>query len=213
MGEQHDAPLPSRPRRCSRQTQRDNIPGDTPEEYCRRTLTIPFIDELLQHMETRFSPLQSKRIQGLCLVPTVFMSLTNTGELDEMVSMYKEDLPSPATWEAELHHWRVSWQSTDMENMPGTAAEALISCNSELYPNVYALLKIVCTLPVTTSTCERSISVIRRLKTYLRATMGQQKMSSLALMHIHYDAQLNFTEIVDKFCRKNPRRMARNNII
>ena len=70
------------------------------------------------------------------------MSLTSTGELDEMVSMHKEDLPSPATWEAEFHRWRVFWQSTDMENMPGTAAEALISCNSELYPNVYALLRL-----------------------------------------------------------------------
>ena len=138
------------------------------------------------------------------------MSLTNTGELDEMVSMYEEDLPSPATWEAELHRWRVSWQGTDLENMPGTPSEALVSCNRDLYPNVYTLLKIVCTLPLTTTTCERSISVIRQLKTYLRATMGQQRMSSLALMHIHYNVQLDFT---DMFCRKNPRRMALNSII
>lgn len=213
MGEQHDGPLPSVPRRCSRQTQRDNIPGDTPEEYFRRTLTIPFIDELLQHMETRFSPLQSKAMQGLRLVPTMLTSVTNAGELDEMVAMYEEDLPSPATWEAELHRWRVSWQGTDLENMPGTPAEALVSCNKDLYPNIYTLLKIICTLPLTTSTCERSISVIRRLKTYLRATMDQRRMSSLALMHIHYNMQLNLDEIVDMFCRKNPRRMALNSII
>ena len=93
MGKPHDGPLPSLPRSCSRQTQRDNTPGDTPEEYFCRTLTIPFIDELLQHMETRFSPLQSKAIQGLRLVPTVLMSITNTGELDEMVSVYEDDLP------------------------------------------------------------------------------------------------------------------------
>ena len=190
MGEPHDGSLPSLPRRCSRQMQRDNTPGDTPEEYFRRTLTIPFIDELLQHLETRFSPLQSKAIQGLRLVPTVLMSITNTGELNEMVLVYEDDLPSPDTWEAELHRWRVSWQCTGLENMPGTPAEALVSCNRDLYPNVYTLLKIVCTLPVTTATCERSISVIRRLKTYLRATMGQQRMSFLALMHIQHAVEL-----------------------
>ena len=60
MGESHNAPLPSIPRRCGRQTQRDNVPGDSPEEYFCRTITIPFVDELLQHMQTRFSGLQSK---------------------------------------------------------------------------------------------------------------------------------------------------------
>ena len=41
--------------------------------------------------------------------------------------------------------------------------------------------------PVTTSTREHSVSVTRRLETYLRATMGQERMSELTLMHIHYD--------------------------
>ena len=154
MAEPHNGPLPSVPRRCSHQTKRDNTPGDIPEEYFRRTLTIPFIDQLLQHMEKRFSPLQSKAIQGLRLVPTVLMSMTDTRELDEIVSIYEEDLPSPATWEAELHRWRVSWQDIDSESMLGTPAEALVSCNKDLYPNIYTLLKIICTLPLTTATCQ-----------------------------------------------------------
>lgn len=54
MGEQHDAPLPSLPCCCSCQTQRDNIPGDTPEEYFHRTFTISFNDELLKHLDTQF---------------------------------------------------------------------------------------------------------------------------------------------------------------
>lgn len=161
MGEQYDSPLPALPCRCKWQTLRVKIPGDTPEEYFRCTLTITFIDEFLPHMVTRFSPLQSKAIKRLRLVPSVLMTLASTSELDKMVSMYNEDLPSLATWEAELHRWSMSWHGTDVDNMPSTPAEALISCNSEFYPNVYPLLKIICTLPVSTSTCEQSISVIR----------------------------------------------------
>ena len=172
MGEPHDGPVPSVPRCCSHQTQRDNILGDTPEEYFRHTLTFPFIDELLQHMETRFSPLQNKAIQELCLVPTA--STSDASELNDMVAMYEEDLPFSTTWEAELHRWRVHWQGFDSENKPDTPAQALIACNKDIYPNVYTLLKIVCTIPLTTASSERSISVIRQLKTYLRATMNQQ---------------------------------------
>ena len=97
--------------------------------------------------------------------------------------------------------------------MPDTAAKALNACNTLHYPNVHTLLQIICTLPVTTSTCERSVSVIRRLKTYLRATMGQERMSGLALMHIHYDIQLDIDEIINGFARISPRRMALENFV
>ena len=88
--------------------------------------------------------------------------------------------------------------------MPDTAAKALSACNNLHYPNVHTLLQIICTLPVTTSVYEHSVSVsvIRRLKTCLRATMG---MSGLALMHIHYDMQLNIGEITDRLAKICPR--------
>ena len=119
--------------------------------------------------------------------------------------MYKEDLPSQCTCEAELHWWRISWQCTDVEDVPDTAAKVRKSCNPEHYPYVYALLKIVCTLPITTS-C--SISVIWRLKKFLIATMGQERISSLALIHIHYNAPLNTAEIINRFARMYPSKMA-----
>jgi hypothetical protein len=43
---------------------------------------------------------------------------------------------------------------------------------------------IMLTMPVTSATAERSFSVLRRLKTYVRSTMNNdRKLSSLALMH------------------------------
>ena len=40
-------------------------------------------------------------------------------------------------------------------------------------------------LPITTATTERSFSALRRLKTYLRSTMKEDRLSGLALMDIH----------------------------
>ena len=133
MGEPLGAPPPSIPRRCGRQTQRDNIPGDSPEDYFRCIITVPFLDQLVQHMESRFSPLQRKPISGLCLVPSVHNSLSSFDDLDDLVRMYQDDLPSPSTWEAELHRWKISWQH-HTGDLPDTAAEALKLCNDCHYP-------------------------------------------------------------------------------
>ena len=40
-------------------------------------------------------------------------------------------------------------------------------------------------LPVSVAECERSISTLERLKAYLRATMGQERLNGLALLNIH----------------------------
>ena len=60
---------PSIPRRCGRQTQRENCPAETPEIYYRRVIAIPYVDDLLSGMEARFSSLTSTAIQALKLAP------------------------------------------------------------------------------------------------------------------------------------------------
>ena len=45
------------------------------------------------------------------------------------------------------------------------------------YPELIKLLSIVHTLGVSTAPCERSFSCLKRLKTYLRATMSQERMA------------------------------------
>ena len=59
----------------------------------------------------------------------------------------------------------------------------------------------------TSCECGRSISVLRRLKTDMRSCMGQERLTSLVLLHIHYDMELNVDNVVDIFSRKHPRRM------
>jgi len=54
--------------------------------------------------------------------------------------------------------------------------------------------------------CEGSVSVLRLLKTYLRSTIGQDRLSSLALAFIHRTVTVNITEVpgVKEFARRQP---------
>ena len=36
-----------------RQTQRNNVPALNPEEYFKRAITIPFLDHIMQELNTR----------------------------------------------------------------------------------------------------------------------------------------------------------------
>ena len=79
----------------------------------------------------------------------------------------------------------------DEPPLPSSAIEALCACHADIYPNVYILLTILGTLPVSTATRERRFSTMRRLKTYLRSSVGNERMTGLALLSIHKDRQID----------------------
>lgn len=71
------------------------------------------------------------------------------------------------------------------------------------------LLQIFLALPVTTATAERSFSTLRRLKDWLRTTMKEDRLVSLALMNVHRELTdgLSAEKIVDNFAKKKNRKL------
>ena len=68
-----------------------------------------------------------------------------------------------------------------------SCAASLKACDPYDFPNQYILLNIAATLPVTSCECDRSISTMRRLNNYMTCTMGESRLSPLAIMHIKYE--------------------------
>ena len=79
-----------------------------------------------------------------------------------------------------------------------------------LMPELLKIVKIFATMPTTSAQAERSFSTLRRLKTYLRSTMGQERLSSLTLMSMEREVvnrvlESNMEGMIDTFGRKNGR--------
>lgn len=72
---------------------------------------------------------------------------------------------------SELKMWKL--KLIRIKENPSNGIDALRLCNPITFPNVYMLLKILCTLPVSTATPERMFSNLKRMKTYLRNTMKE----------------------------------------
>ena len=63
---------------------------------------------------------------------------------------------------------------------------------------------VILTVPTTSPSVERSLSALRRIKTYLRATMLQKWLTHLLLLHIHKlePWQISVEEVLGKCIRK-----------
>ena len=77
------------------------------------------------------------------------------------------------------------------------------------FPEVYHLIKVAMTIPVTSATAERSFSVLKRIKTYLRATMGQERLTHLSVLSIERELSksIDLDLVIDRFRAMHPRRL------
>ncbi|QQP57420.1 Uncharacterized protein FKW44_002402 [Caligus rogercresseyi] len=78
---------------------------------------------------------------------------------------------------------------------------------SETLPHFTEISKTLATIPVTSCSAERSFSCLRRLKTYLRSTMSQERLHALGLLSIerHYVNRVDIDTIIDEFGRQKGR--------
>jgi hypothetical protein len=75
-------------------------------------------------------------------------------------------------------------------------------------PNLSILYKIYLTLPVTSATAERSFSRLKLIKTYLRSTMSNERLSGLALLSIERELadNIDFDSTINRFASLKSRR-------
>ena len=114
----------------------------------------------------------------------------------DIAATYKDDLSTTCLLAEEMHRTRARSHNSDLAD---ACAKAIKVCEKDTFPNLQVLLQLACTIPVTSCECERSASALRRLHTYMRASMGQSRLSSLALTHIHYDIAVDLDKTVDLF--------------
>lgn len=193
---------PKLPRVVGTQKYRSNIPTSDAKEYYRVSLFIPFLDEVLSHLDNRFSEHQPIITSLFNIVPARVVKLTKS-DFEELVLFYANDLKhSVRAVILEITLWSQYWK--EKNDKPSNALDAIIACNEQLFPNVFTLLQILITIPVTTATAERSFSTLRRVKNYLRNRMEEERLSALALLSV-YKNEVNVEEIIDIFISKNRR--------
>ena len=179
------------PRLAKRQKYRDNIPTKDPEEYFRITLFLPFLDSFVQQLNDRFVNHQNI-ISGFQMF--VKSSEFDEEKLRELVEFYANDVDDFDRVKSETILW--NRYLTDTNKQYNSVIQILNECNPDLFPNIYKLLQILITLPITSCEAERSFSTLKRIKSYLRNSTSERRLNGLAALNIHYEVSVTPEEVI-----------------
>ena len=211
---------PSKPRVIPVQVHRNNNPSQSIEGHYQVNLSTIFIDHALTQLDSRFPTETNIFYQGFSIVPTAMLANPSTwrDSVKQFRQHYSSDLPNIVGLPAELTLWERRWEEqaleVDIDKLPDKVSKTLASVDPVAFPNIFSIVKLIATVPVTSCSCERSISSLRLLKNYLRSTTGQDRLNGLALMHAHRNTiPLDYEKIIDLFATLHPRRMRMAHII
>ena len=157
---------PAIPRTVARQMHRNNVPAENPEEYYRRVIAVSLIDRFISEMTFRFNSFNKTASKLLLLVLSIICHPDyNHLEITDLTNQYSDDLPNPDIIDQELRRWKRKWMDVKPDDRPDSLAKSIKVCDKLRFPNIFILIRIGCTLPVTSAECERSFSAMRRLRT------------------------------------------------
>ena len=127
-----------------------------------------------------------------------------------------ETLLENSPWAADLSpadlapQLQVLYRGKKPQNLAGAVeiAASMERAAQLMVPDTMRLLRLLLTLPASSATSERSFSALRRLKTWLRATMTQARLNAVAVCHVHRErvAQVDVDRVAAAFVQLNPHR-------
>ena len=86
----------------------------------------------------------------------------------------------------------------------------LTPARSRSMAEVCTVLKLILVMPASNATSERLFSALRRIKTYLCSTMGQERLNNLMLLHIHKELtdDLDLKDVATDFISGSEHRLS-----
>ncbi|XP_072169903.1 zinc finger MYM-type protein 1-like [Diadema setosum] len=150
---------------------------DNPKKYYREKY-FSFVDNITVQLEDRFDPSKS--------------GLGDYVQLEEVLLGTRNDMNIVKRY-PELNADALAVQLPMFRHTTGASSlYASVAAYRQmppevraLFPQVKAIMQLLLVCPVSSSECERSFSTLRRLKTWLRNTMSQQRLNATAVCNVH----------------------------
>ena len=187
----------------------ENVQG-IPADTFRNTVFYRAMDHIISDLDTRF--------QSTANIVEEFAAIIKVGKLREsdvaavcrpLIHKYNKDLTPQ--FESKIRHLNDVFSATFPSDCSGIdLLNAIYKMQlHSIFGEVCTAIRIFCTLPVTVAGGERAFSKLKLIKSYLRSTMVQERLNSLAILSIESELarSLDFKDLICDFATKKARRL------
>lgn len=172
-------------------------------DQLKDSLYFPILDAMLSELDRRFAEKNLDHMRAIQACSPSSSDFLQPNSILTLAESYGLDVDS-LTVECSLA--RQTLLGKDLESISNVLLE--LSSLRLAFPSLIKLLQIALSIVVSTAHCERSFSALKRIKTYLRSTMTEQRLVDLAVLSIEKELskQISLDEVVNEFASKDKNR-------
>ncbi|RXM29873.1 Zinc finger MYM-type protein 1 [Acipenser ruthenus] len=177
------------------------------ELSCSQTLKtelLPCLDRMVCELDQRFSTVDAGLLKDIQACSPNSKNFLDTSCLTEFAKHYGIDVKTEEMLVARNFLARKREAGCPPKDM--LAVHNLL--DDDMFPSLKEIIQVALTIPVSSCSCERSFSALCRLHSWLRKTMGQKRLASLAAMSIEGEVlgPLSHNSVIDRFATFKNRR-------
>ncbi|XP_040890423.1 zinc finger MYM-type protein 1-like isoform X2 [Toxotes jaculatrix] len=175
----------------------------------RTNFFYPVIDLMLSELQRRFSSKNCEIMNSIPALNPQKDTFLKEKDLFSFAQLYDSNIDDLGH---ELHQFKRILERKIQAGMqrPSSTVQLVqfIEPYKEVFFELYRLCKIAVAIPVSTAACERSFSTLKLVKTYLRSTMNDDRLSNLGVLSIESRRAkaLSLDSFVDRFARNHQNR-------
>ena len=182
----------------------EEVDVDTPESYFHR-IYFEAVDLLVEGINSHFDQDGYKKYQHLeSLLIKVSNKEMYQDELECVADFYGSDVDkSLLDVQLKILGENIEKKVTNIFDVRDYLKNSTPS-GQQLLSQVMVIMKLVCVMPATNSS-----SAMRRVKSYLRSTMTQERLNHLMILHVHKEIidSISLSDIANNFVSKCEHRL------
>lgn len=184
----------------------ENFKFKTPQDFFRKSYFEVF-DQLIASLKSRFD---NDSAQFFKLLKR--FALGQPADVDKIVKFYKNEFDKERLLsDRDMFLQLLKRQNEQVKNLREVVDFLQkYEWSRGLIPDFVRFVRLLITIPGSSCSNERSFSVLRRLKTYLRSTMLQDRFNYIAILHVYCNItdKLDLEKLLNKFISQNAKRSA-----
>ncbi|CAF3818324.1 unnamed protein product [Adineta steineri] len=164
------------------------------EDQYRTNFFYPFIDSILIELNDRFSSENMEILNGISALCPDHDNFLDHSLLKAFAIQLKVDL---CLFYNELQVLKPMLKKLSLKTIVDLYTEILPLKNA--FPTVIHIVVAAMTIPVSSTTCERSFSRMKLIKTTTRNTMSDSRLSDLCVLAVEREFNVDLGKLVDNF--------------
>ena len=194
--------------------------GESELECFRRELYFPFLDQMLSELNKRFSDKACAMMSHAAAFHPRNLSSASLPKVEAIARFYELDVNRVGqqfllfSGSQKCRDWKGEYDQHQKAKKPWMCLPSLLNVFSKndlhsLYADLFRVITIVATLPVTVASCERTHSKVKIIHNYLRAAMSPDRLEDLVQISSERDIadNIKLSKLVEVFKLANHRKL------